>query len=88
MKGCAASVHGEHEHDAAVATLWRAWRGWPRRRTSASSVESPCEVGTISGKRSLLGIILAGKQNFHRLQYRGREGGDGMKVGGKGWLVL
>ena len=41
--------------------------GWPRRRTSASSVESPCEVGTISGKRSLLGIILAGKQNFHRL---------------------
>jgi len=35
----------EHEHDAAVATLWRALarceetpRGWPRRR--------PCEVGT------------------------------------------
>ena len=27
--------------------LWRALaRGWPRRRTSASSVESPCEVGT------------------------------------------
>jgi hypothetical protein len=51
----------EDEHDAAVATLWPALakyeehRGSPRRRTSASSVESPCEVGT---RTSTIGGVL------------------------------
>ena len=59
MKGYAAGVRGAHEHEqeAAVATLWRALaRGWPRRRTSASSVESPCGAGTIDKvSKALLG---------------------------------
>src|SRR5262249_40517654 len=49
----------EHEDNAAVASLRRALaRGWPRCRTSASSVESPCEVGTSTTTTPALTIIL------------------------------
>jgi four helix bundle protein len=45
----------DDEHEAAVATLWRALeRGWPRRR--------PCEVGTIDKvSKAIVGKILAGE---------------------------
>ena len=49
----------EHEHDAAVATLWRALaRDWSRRR--------PCEVGTSASTTTSTSTIDQGKQSYSR----------------------
>src|SRR5262245_43152119 len=74
--------HAEVRNQIVLATLWRALaRGWPRRRTSPSSVESPCEVGTSTRTiyqqaKQFLGKILAGEQNFDRQQRHSKGGMD------------
>jgi hypothetical protein len=57
MKGYAASVHGEHEHEAAVATLW-AGRDVGLRRAQSSRL---AKSGRLVAKEAPEGKILAGK---------------------------